>query len=74
MWRAMKIFLLLALVAGIAAGASGNLGAVRVVWFGYLFETSVPIAAALFWALAQMLILFARALLYPFGKKRESDD
>jgi|GEM_PF-5684290 len=74
MWHAMKTFLLLALVAGIAASASGNLGDVRVVWFGYLFETSVPVAALLFWAAMQLLILLARALLYPFGRRRESDD
>ena len=73
-WRAIKLFLLFVLVAGVASFASGNLGLVRVTWFGYLFETSVPVAAALFWALVELLRLIVRVALSPFRKKRTKDE
>jgi hypothetical protein len=73
-WKALKIFLLLALVAALASFASGNLGNVRVVWFGRLFESSVPVAAALFWALVQLLITIAKLAIAVLRKKRASDE
>jgi len=73
-WRATKIFLLLVLVAAIAGFTSGNLGIVRVTWLGYLFETSVPVAAALFWALVEFVRLILLAISAPFGKGRIDDE
>ena len=72
MWRVVKIFLLLVLVAA-AVIFGGDFGVVRVVWLGYLFETSVPVAAALFWTLVELLRLILLVILLPF-KRRQLDD
>ena len=70
-WRVVKIFLLLLLVATITIFVGGDFGIVRVEWLGYLFETSILMAAALFWALVELVRLILSAL---FSKRRTEDE
>ena len=72
--RVLRILILIVLFLLLAGFVGGDFGVVRVVWFGYLLEMSVPVAAALFWAVVESLRFLLRVLVAPFRGRSSLED